>query len=458
MNPELTQRIAAIEQNVPAAVRIVGHPDHRPIPERMELHKVPGISVAVINEGRIEWARGYGATSARDGMPVDERTLFQAASISKTLAAFAAMMLNEEGKLDLDADVNTLLKSWHLPDDEAMRGQKVTVRRIMSHTAGLNLSGMWGYEPGDAVPNTVQILNGAAPAVNEPLRVIAEPGTNFQYSGGGYTVLELVIAEVTGRPFAEHVREAVLEPCGMRDSSFAQPLPAELAERAASGHTAEGAMVPGRWTVLPALAASGLWTTATDLARFVTETQRALTGSSLLISRSAAMEMLASQPNGPAALGFWVGGDGTSARFFHTGSNIGYRAHAVGYMKGGRGAVVLTNGDDGEDLCLEVLNAIAEVYDWPEFGVEKAVADIELSVLERYVGEYEVAGLNVVVEREGGALVATAPGFGPLLLYPESETEFFFASSDGGATFTPAATGMSVIVRLGSAQLPGVRR
>ena len=279
MSNDIEQRIEAIERAVPDAVRVRGHSRLMSLSERMAARMTPGLSVAVLNKGRLEWARGYGAVAA-GGAPVEERTLFQAASISKPVAAFGAMILADQGKLDLDADVDGLLKSWHLSQNASGYEQRVTVRRILSHTAGLTLDGMPGYAPATTLPSTTQILEGAPPAVNSAIRVAAEPGSEFRYSGGGYTILELIISDVTGQPFSEFVTDAVLEPCGMLDSTFAQPLPAELAERAACGHNEEGVVLPGNWEVMPALAASGLWTTAADLCRFAAETQRALSGES----------------------------------------------------------------------------------------------------------------------------------------------------------------------------------
>jgi CubicO group peptidase (beta-lactamase class C family) len=451
------ERAAAVERAVPGAVRVRGKSDLQPLATRMRTRNVPGASVAVAHNGRVDWVRGYGVLSSAADRRVNEHTLFQAASISKPVAAFAAMILADRRRLDLDADVNDILKSWHVPDSPLTGRQRVTVRRILSHTAGLTVHGMPGYPAGAPLPTTTQILSGLPPATNEPVRVALEPGQEFQYSGGGYTVLELLIAEIAGQPFDEFVRETVLVPCGMADSTFAQPLPSDTAERAARGHTVDGALIPGGLTVLPALAASGLWTTAQDLVRFLLETQRALAGESRLLSRQAAGQMLAAQSHGPAALGFWLEGTGDGRRFFHTGSNEGYRAHAVGYFDDGRAAAVLTNGDEGGVLCLELLNAVADVYDWPGFIVEKVIADIDAAHLDRYAGSYDVAGMQVQVTREGDGLVATAPGVGSQRLFPETGTEFFFADMDGSVTFAPDDLGIRVVVRIGGERLTGRR-
>ncbi len=447
-----------IERDMPRAVIARGRPDRLSLRERMAQYKVPGLTVALVNEGRVVFARSYGQRSAKTTERVEDQTLFQAASISKPVAAFAALVLADQGKLDLDADVNTVLKSWQVPENELMGNQRVTARRIMSHTAGLTMHGVWGYAPGEALPSTVQILEGAPPT-NEAVRVTAEPGSEFRYSGGGYTVLQLLISEISGRPFEDFARTAVLEPCGMLDSTFAQPLPPQLEDRAASGHTGMGTVVPGRWTVLPATAAGGLWTTATDLARFAIETQRALTGRSAVLSAAMAEQMLAPQPVGPASLGFWVQGQDASARFFHAGSNVGYQAKVDAYLHGGCGAAVMTNGDGGASVYLGLLNRIAEVCEWPDYIVEKDVASVDPGTLDRYTGEYEIAGMPVTLTREDDALVVSAPLFVGGRLYPESETRFFYSDLDGGVTFEPDDRGRTVLtLQMGSVRVQGTRR
>lgn len=451
-------RIESVETRVPGAVLVRGRVDRKPLRERMADRRVPGLGLAVVHEDLLDWTRGYGSISAGASGQVDDHTLFQAASISKPVAAFAAMVLVSLGKLDLDADVNDVLRSWQPPGSALVKGRPVTVRSILSHTAGLNVDGMPGYAPGAPLPNSMQILNGTPPAVNEPVRVIVAPGSEFRYSGGGYTVLELLIAEAAGRPFGEFVSDCLFRPIGMDDSTFAQPLPANLAEQAARGHGPDGATIPGGWEIMPALAASGLWTSARDLALFLLETQRALRGSSSLLSASTAADMLTPTPLGPAALGFWVERHGEAGRFLHTGANRGYRGHVVGYFRNGHGAVVLTNGDNGGTLCQEILNAVAGEYDWPEFIEERVLVDVDATVLDRYVGTYEVAGMQVELVRDGGDLIAIVPGLGPQRLHPESESRFFFADMAGGVAFEEnGESRVTVLVEVGGLKVPGHR-
>jgi CubicO group peptidase (beta-lactamase class C family) len=331
----------------------------------MAYYHVPGVSIAVIAEGRIEWARAYGVAEAGGTHAVDTTTLFQAASISKVVTTTAALRLVEQHRLDLDRDVNERLTGWKVPASPYTREQKVTLRRIFTHTGGLTVGGFAGYEPGQPLPTLIQVLDGAPPANSPPIRTDTVPGSIQRYSGGGFVVAQLAIAEAYGRPFDQALEALVLRPAGMVHSTFAQPLPAALEARAASGHGADGSVIPGRWRVHPEQAPAGLWSTPSDLARLAIALQRAAAGENAsLLSPELAREMLSPQV-GPSGLGFVVLGDGDQRIFRHSGSNAGFRARMVAFVHGGRGAVVMTNGDGGSDLIDEIFESIARVYHWP---------------------------------------------------------------------------------------------
>lgn len=335
--------------------------------ERMEHYKVPGVSVAVVNEGKIAWARGYGVLEAGSPARVTPETLFQAASISKPVAALAVLRLVEEGKLSLDEDVNGKLVSWRVPENGFTRMGTISLRRILSHTAGLTVHGFRGYAEGEAAPTLLQLLDGKPPANSDPIRVDIPPGTKFRYSGGGFCVLQQLVEDVTKRPFAETMRTLVLEPLGMKHSTCRQPLPAELAPSAAVGHRHDGKPLPGKWHTYPEVAAAGLWTTPSDLARVVILIQEVYAGRpGRLVSRSTVREMLANQAE-RCGLGIMLEGRGKSSRFHHGGSNQGFRCFLVGYRSTGQGAVVMTNGDGGGHLMTEILDAIAREYRWPDY-------------------------------------------------------------------------------------------
>jgi CubicO group peptidase (beta-lactamase class C family) len=237
----------------------------------MELYKIPALSMAVIENYKIVWAKAYGVTDVGTSKSVTTKTLFQAGSISKPVAAVGALSLVEKGQLALDESVNQKLKSWKVPENEFTKTEKVSLRRILSHTAGLTVHGFPGYDVDAPLPTLVQILNGEKPANTEPIRVDIVPGTQERYSGGGVTIEQQLVMDVTGKPFPEFMRANVLEKVGMTDSSYEQPLPHERASRTAAGSYADGKAVHGRWHIYPEMAAAGLWTTPTDLAKFAIE-------------------------------------------------------------------------------------------------------------------------------------------------------------------------------------------
>jgi CubicO group peptidase (beta-lactamase class C family) len=365
---QIEQRIRAVERGLvardTAGARASGA--SATIEERMRHYRVPGVSVAVIAGGRIEWARGYGVREAGGTAPVDTATLFQAASISKPVTTIAALRLVERGRLALDEDVNLRLASWRVPPSPFTADEKVTLRRIFTHSAGVSVSGFAGYTPGEPVPTLRQLLDGAPPANSEGIRVIAVPGAQQQYSGGGFMVAQLLVAEAAGRGFEAALEELVFSPAGMRHSTFAQPPPAAAGAHPASGHDSQGAPLPGRWRIHPELAAAGLWSTPSDLARLAISIQRAAAGQKGgILSPAMAAEMLTPQM-GPSGLGFVVLGDGEARIFRHAGSNVGFRARMIAFVRGGRGAVVMTNGDGGAELVEEILGSIARTYRWPE--------------------------------------------------------------------------------------------
>lgn len=335
------------------------------IEERMRHYRVPGVGVAVIQNGRVEWARGYGVTEAGGSQPVDTATLFQAASISKPISAVAALRLVEQGRLALDEDINTRLVSWQVPENEHTREEKVTLRRILSHTAGLTVSGFRGYAQGEPVPTLRQVLAGTAPANSSAVRVGAPPGSAQRYSGGGYSVAQLLMSDVSGRSFADLMDEMVLQPTRMVHSTFSQPLPAALASRAAAGHGPGGAPMAGRWHVYPEQAAAGLWSTPSDLARLAIEVQRSAAGREGGVLSPAMTRQMLTRHGGPYGLGFNLVGEGDGRIFRHSGSNMGFRAQLVAYTATGQGAVVMTNSDAGAELADEIMRSIAVTYSWP---------------------------------------------------------------------------------------------
>jgi CubicO group peptidase (beta-lactamase class C family) len=329
-----------------------------PLEERMAHYRVPGISYAVIDDFEIALIRAHGVRRAGLEDPVMETTLFQSASIGKPVVAAAALRLVQQGKLALDEDVNRKLRSWRLPANEF--GAHVTLRNLLSHSGGTTISGFPGYERGRPLPTLLQILDGKPPANSAPVRVDQVPGQSYRYSGGGYLIVQQLLLDNTDRPLAE----LLCKPSGMTDS-YLYPLPEQLWNRVAHGHRADGGEIRGGWHRYPEIGATPLWTTPTDMARFGIELMRSYQGiSNRLLSSAMAREMLTPQPGG-FGLGFILVDDGGD-RFhaMHAGANEGYRTLLVLYPERGEGAVIMTNGDRGDQLALELMRSLAREMGW----------------------------------------------------------------------------------------------
>lgn len=334
------------------------------VAQRMAHWRVKGLSVAVVDDCRIVDERGFGVADAK-GAPVMPGTLFQAASISKPVAAVAALRLVEEGRLTLDGDVRAQLRTWTLPGDAP-----VTLRALLGHAAGIGTPSFPGYPAGAPVPTLVQVLSGLPPANTTAVRVDGAAGT-WRYSGGGYEIVQALLEDASGEGFAALADRLVLTPAGMRDSGFDQPPAPERARRAATAFDATGAPMRGKWRIYPELAAAGLWTTPGDLARFAIAVARSVRGEGGLISLESARAMMTRGP-GDWGLGVALGPAG---RFGHTGSNAGFTSAFVLYPERCQGAAVMTNADEGRALIGEVLAAIDAAYGWRRAATRDAAPD-----------------------------------------------------------------------------------
>ncbi len=398
------------------------------IAERMAYHRVPGLSLAVIADYQLAWARGYGVRGRENAASITPETRFQAASISKPVAATAALRLVAAGRLELDADVNDYLIHWKVPANGAWQ-PRVTLRQLLCHGAGLTVHGFPGYASGDAVPTLLQVLDGHAPANTPAIRVNIVPGVQARYSGGGYSVLQQVLCDVTGLEFAELMRTLVLEPAGMLHSTYAQPLPDALHSSAAIGHEMrERSAIPGDWHVYPEQAAAGLWTTASDLARFLCELALARAGrSTRLLPQELAAEMLSPQVEASHGLGIFLGGAGENAYAGHSGWNEGFICDATIFPHLGIGAVAMSNGQNGFDLIPEVFRAVAQEYRWPNYLPQlPAAATADVGLLAAAVGDYQLKpGVVWSLQLGDGALNLCAAGQAAIQLVPKSAKEFF---------------------------------
>jgi len=426
-----TDRSANVEAGLLPAVVLQGAPPvRRKLADEMARLGVPGVSVAVIRGGGIEWAKGYGVVTP-GGAPVTPATLFQAAAISKPVTAMGALAMVQRGQFALDQDINSYSARWKLPNNEPS-GTPATLRQLLSHTAGTTVHGFPGYAAGKPVPTLVQLLNGAAPANTRGVHVSARPGSVWRFSGGGYAVVQYVMQERGKAGFAELMQAAVLQPLGMQDSTFAQPLPAALQARAALPHDGKGKPVAGGPHTYPEQAAAGLWTTASDLARFAIEVRQSAAGESNKVLSQSMTQLMLSPVLSGFGLGLRIDGDGQSQTFSHGGANAGYRNMMVAYTERGDGVVVMTNGERGDELAGEVLRAVAAEYGWPTQRMkEKRAVAPGAALLAAMPGKYSAGSAgDFSISRQGDGLVLALAGEESEPLYAGANNSWFILSRD----------------------------
>ena len=444
--PTPPAEIQQVERGLRPAVLFKGEKTWT-LEERMRFHKVPAVSIAVFGSGKILWAKAYGSADADAMTPATDATLFQAASISKPVSALAALKKVEQGKLSLDRNINEYLKSWKLPENDLTRKTPVTLGELLSHSAGVTVHGFPGYAAGRAVPTLAQVLDGAAPANTPAIRVDIAPGKEFRYSGGGYTIVQQALIDVSGKPYPELMDETVLKPLGMTQSTYEQPLPPERLRSAAAGHDAQGRPIPGKRNTYPEMAAAGLWTTPSDLARFALGVERAYEGKpGSVLSKEMAAKML-TPVYGDYALGLGIEKRGAASYFSHGGSNEGFRCQMVAHRDKGYGAVIMTNADGGNEIIPEILRAIAAAYGWEGYQNEPLEpAKLDAAALAARAGRYQLSSDEVLTLTPKGehmdARVTLQKNFE---LIPISAEAFLRSDAEVRYTFVKDAAGREEI-------------
>ncbi len=439
----LPARIAAVENGVLPIMRIAGRDERWPLAERMVHYDVPGVSVAVMRGGELDWAKGFGQREKGNPEPVDTDTVFMGASTSKPVTGFLVMQMVERGVVDLDVDINRYLKRWQLPQNAFTRDAPVTLRNMLNHTAGLTVNG-WPVAPrGRPLPTVFDLLEGRRPPVDNPgpnefimppVRVNQRPGTTRRYSGGGFLLAQMALEDMTGKSFDVLSDELIFQPLGMTRSTFqSNPLPDRLTRNVASGHGPDSAPLPGGWHVSPEMGAGGLFTTAADYARFHIGFRNAWLGRlGAILRQDLAQEMATRRGDGEYGVGWRVLGEGASLRVNHGGSNGGYQSETNSYLASGEGGMVFTNAVPGLFLFCEVLNGIADIYDWPDFmPPPKRVVRVPADQFFKYEGDYKiVSGIELPLMRiwgEGGELKSLIPGLraGTRTLHMDDTGRFF---------------------------------
>jgi CubicO group peptidase (beta-lactamase class C family) len=342
--------------------------------ERMAFYNANAVSIAVIKDYKVEWVKAYGFADVSENRPTTTQTLFQAASISKSFNSLGILKLVQEGKLDLDSDINNYLKTWKFPYDEVSKGKKITIGDLLSHKAGLSVGGFGGYEKGKELPTTIQILNGLKPANSIAVRSVFEPGLKFQYSGGGTTISQLILENTTEEKYEDYMLKNVLLPLGMTESSFNQPPSENKTNLLATGYKANGKEVKGKYHIYPEKAAAGLWTNPSDLAKYIIETQLSLLGkSNKILSKEMSSKRLENN------FGIFLNDFKGTKYFGHSGGNEGFVCYYVGSLEDGNGIVVMTNGRNSK-LIEEIVNSVASLNQWKNYPVESQKESIALTI------------------------------------------------------------------------------
>ncbi|WAC40741.1 serine hydrolase [Pedobacter sp. SL55] len=342
--------------------------------ERMAFYNVNAVSIAVINDYKVEWIKAYGFADVSENRPATTQTLFQAASISKSFNSLGILKLVQEGKLALDNDINDYLTTWKFPYDEVSKGKKITIGNLLSHKAGLSVGGFGGYEKGKELPNTIQILDGLKPANSIAVRSVFEPGLKFQYSGGGTTISQLILENTTGEKYQDYMLKNVLLPLEMNESSFNQPPSENKINLLATGYNANGKEVKGKYHIYPEKAAAGLWTNPSDLAKYVIETQLSLLRkSNKILSKKMSSKRLENN------YGVFLNDFKGTKYFGHSGGNEGFVCYYVGSLEDGNGITVMTNGRNMK-LIEEIVNNVASLNQWKNYLVESQKESISLTI------------------------------------------------------------------------------
>jgi CubicO group peptidase (beta-lactamase class C family) len=450
-----TDRIRQVENSLIPYVPVQGMKVWN-LTDRMRYYKVPGVSVAVIHKYKVDWVKSYGLADTTARKPVTTETIFSAGSISKLVTAVAALKLVEQGKLSLDAPINTYLTSWKLGENDFTRQTPVTLRMLLSHRGGTSQSAYFGFTPDkNPLPSVVEIVSGKPLAESRPVGVVSQPGKGFNYSGGGYMVAQLAMMDVTGKDFATLTDELIVRPLDLRNTTFAQPLPPALAAKASWAYSANG-WFKGTPYVYPQQAAAGLYSTAGDLAQIIIDLQNSYRGKGGLLSQASARDMM--KPLAVVSEGFINEQIGLGAfllqsalstnengRYFeHTGTNAGFVAYAIGSVVGGNGMVVMMNDNNGAgELGKEIRRAVAQVYGWTDFLPRPLAAKpLPDSLLNAYVGRYQRNADEVVsIRREGNLLVEKINNGNDIIAVPVSRDTIALTDYTAKAYFSRGKSG-----------------
>jgi CubicO group peptidase (beta-lactamase class C family) len=441
-------RITKVESNLVNPVYIEGDSTWS-LEARMKHYGVPGVSIAVINDFKIDWVKSYGIMDKETGEPVTGKTLFQAGSISKPVAAYAALKLVEKGKLSLDENVNTYLKSWKLPDNEFTAVKKVALKHLLNHSAGTTVHGFLGYSPDLPVPTLLQVLDGSSPANSPAIRVDKAPEKDFRYSGGGYCVMQQMLVDIEDKPFPQILKEEVLDPIGMSNSTYNQPLTGAQLQAAAAGYLPDGSPTKGKRHTYPEMAAAGLWTTAEDLAKFVVNIQLQLKDESgKVLSKAMTERMLTPFVSDFVGLGMFIDKKEGQIYFGHGGWDEGFSSEMVAHKSKGYGVVILTNSNHPAFIS-ELIRAVARSYNWSDYAPTYRKMELDITKASEIAGRYSNGsdGLITISTDNGKLFMKTIRGDKPMELVRIADDTYIKRDNDTRVQFrkNPADGRLNII-------------
>lgn len=441
---EVAEQIKQVENSLGGRVLINGKGEN--LLQRMAYYNIKGLSIAVVHNYKVVWAKGYGWADKDKKRPVTTETLFKVGSISKSLNAVGVLKLAQDNRIDLGADINTYLLSWKFPYDSLSKGKKITLSHLLSHTGGLSMEGgFMGYSTQDKIPSIPQILDGKG--TTPPVRSILEPGIKFLYSGGGTLISQLIINDVTHQPYEKYMFDNVLKPMRMEHSYYSvEPPSGEQLKKIALGYTYNGFEVEYLYNYFPEQAPLGLWTTPTDLCNYIVETQLAYKGkSSKVLNESTVRLQLTPTVGDMAALGFFIEKRGNEKYFHHDGRHGGFCAEFYGGIEDGNGVAICINSDDNT-IFDEILNSVATVYNWKGFynPVTRNVVNIADSMLKNYTGIYIYENKLASIIKKDDGYYFWSGGIRSNKMYFSDSTTFFTQESNIDKSFIKDASGIIV--------------
>ena len=438
-NKTLAKRIAQVENNLIPFVPVKGFEGWNII-ERMKYYNVPGVSIAVIKDYKIDWAKGYGLADTLQKSPVTTETMFSAGSISKFLMAVAALKMVENEQIKLEKPINDYLTSWKITENDYTKKTPITLRMLLSHSAGTSQSSYFGFTPDQPLPSVVEIINGSKISGTRPVVVNNEPNKEFRYSGGGSMIAQMALMDISKQSFSDLTQQLLFDKLGMKNSTFGQPIQSKFTKQSSWAYSS-ASWFKGMPYIYPQQAAAGLYSTPTDLAKFFIDIQKSYLGKGKILGQSITRLMLSPQQNvsdgsykeqigiGPFLIQRTDNKDPNGVYFEFTGVNAGFLAFGIGSITNGNGVIIMLNsGDDVNGLGKEIRRSVAKVYNWTNI-LPKEIQPISLKneVLDEFVGRYRMANDEVLyLRKEKNYLVEKINEGNDIYCFPISKDTIVF--------------------------------